>query len=137
MFLGAALSDRATSCSSSSPRGGEELVVRTGCIDHVVNIAVSSACWFPDKAIKAGDFVVLYSKSSTIKDRSLSYGRTVDFFCWGESRPLWHQPNIAAVLAHAPAWDIPGGRAAGASAAAVALPDHDELWRPTLDRPAA
>lgn len=84
---------------------GEFLIMRTGFINEAVNIGVSNTYWFPDKAVKAGDLVVLYSKVGTIKDKPLERGGTVHFFYWGESTALWNRPNTAAVLAHAPVWE--------------------------------
>lgn len=84
---------------------GEFLVMRTGFVNEAVNIGVSNTYWFPDKPVKAGDLVVLYTKSGTIKDKPLERAGTVHFFYWGESAALWNDANTAVVLAHAPVWE--------------------------------
>lgn len=84
---------------------GEFIVMRTGFVDDEVNIGVESAYWFPDKPLKAGDLVVLYSKAGIIKDRPLDSGGNVYFFYWGQSTAVWQSANTAAVLAHAPVWE--------------------------------
>ncbi len=84
---------------------GEFLILRTGFADGQVNIDVSSAYWFPDKSVKAGDLVVLYSKPGTNKDKALDSGNKAHFYYWGESKVLWATPDNAAVLLHAPVWE--------------------------------
>lgn len=84
---------------------GEFIVMRTGFVDDAVNIGVESTYWFPDKSVKAGDLVVLYSKAGTIKDRPLERGGNVHFFYWGQPTAVWRNPNTAAVLVHAPVWE--------------------------------
>lgn len=83
---------------------GDYILMQTGMSDGSVNIAISGTYWFPNKTVKAGDLVVLYSKSGTNKDRDLDEGRKVHFFYWGKSASIWGKPEKAAVLAHAPTW---------------------------------
>ena len=87
---------------------GEFIVMRTGYVDQSINIGVTHTYWFPDKSVKAGDLVVLYSRSGELKEKPLERGGTVHFFYWGANESLWDRPNIAAVLAHAPVWESSG-----------------------------
>lgn len=84
---------------------GDFLVMRTGFVDEVVNIGVTKTYWFPNKSVKAGDLVVLYSKVGKISDKVQENGSTVHFFYWGETTALWNETDVAAVLAHAPVWE--------------------------------
>ncbi|MBL8388572.1 MAG: hypothetical protein JNK17_10180 [Hydrogenophaga sp.] len=83
---------------------GDYILMQTGIADGNVSIAISGTYWFPNKAVKAGDLVVLYSKSGINKDRDLDGGRKAHFFYWGKSAAIWNKPEKAAVLAHAPTW---------------------------------
>ncbi|KQV51335.1 hypothetical protein [Duganella sp. Root336D2] len=84
---------------------GEFIVMRTGFVNDEVNIGVEGTYWFPNKSVKAGDLVVLYSKSGVNKDKPLERGGDVHFFYWGQATAVWRNPNTAAVLAHAPVWE--------------------------------
>lgn len=87
---------------------GEFIVMRTGYVDQAVNIGVTHTFWFPDKLVKAGDLVVLYTKSGDAKDKPREKGGTVRFFYWGLDETLWNRSNMAAVLAHSPVWEACG-----------------------------
>jgi hypothetical protein len=63
-----------------------------------------TAYWFPDKDVKAGDLVVLYSKSGTQSEKKLQSGATAHFFYWGlETPPQW-SAGKGAVLLFADEW---------------------------------
>jgi hypothetical protein len=60
--------------------------------------------WFPDKKVKAGDLVVLYTKdgearSTTNKDLSSSH-----FFYWKLKEAQFGKPQRGIVLLRAPQW---------------------------------
>ncbi len=83
---------------------GEFIVMLTGFVDDAVNIGVEYTYWFPDKPVKAGDLVVLYSRAGTTKEKPLEQGGHVHFFYWGQETAVWRSPNTGVVLAHAPVW---------------------------------
>lgn len=57
------------------------------------------AYWFPDKKVKAGDLIVLYTKGGTASEKPLSGGRTAYFFYWGMKQPIWgSESKNAAVI---------------------------------------
>ena len=58
---------------------------------------VPSAYWFPNKDVKAGDWVVLYSKIGTSSEKK-GEQRTSHFFYWGKSSPLWVSGAIASLV---------------------------------------
>ena len=49
----------------------------------------NAADWFPDKEIKAGDLVVLYSKSGASSEKSIGPGQKSHFFYWNSQSALW------------------------------------------------
>lgn len=61
------------------------------------------AYWFPDRAVKAGDLVVLYTKAGTTGKKDLGEGRTAHFFYWGQETALWG-PNTGAVVLEISDW---------------------------------
>ncbi|KWA42180.1 hypothetical protein WL27_01875 [Burkholderia multivorans] len=62
------------------------------------------AYWFPDKAIKSGDLVVLYTKKGTKSEKALDNGTTVHFFYWGLDAPIWGDDKNVAVLMYSNEW---------------------------------
>ena len=65
-----------------------------------------AAYWFPDKNVKAGDVVVLYSKSGTNSEKKLEDGRVAHFFYWGCKSPMWGEHGWGAVLMQAKNWNF-------------------------------
>ena len=61
--------------------------------------------WFPDKPIKAGDLVVLYSKKGRRSEKKLDNGSTVHFFYWGLEAPIWGDDSKVAVLMQSMEWN--------------------------------
>lgn len=84
---------------------GEYILLRTGLTDGDVNIGVANTFWFPDKAISAGDLVVVYSRAGNTKERKAESGRTIHFFYWDQPNAIWQDREIGVVLAHAPVWE--------------------------------
>jgi hypothetical protein len=59
---------------------------------------VSRAYWFPDKVIKSGDFVVLYTKEGTSSEKSNEQGtQKTYFYYWGSAQPQW-KDHVAALI---------------------------------------
>ena len=87
---------------------GYYLVLCTGYSDGQVNTGITSTYWFPDKEVKAGDLIVLYSKSGTTNEKVLESGSKAHFFYWGQSQSLWSSANRGVVLLHAPDWQGSG-----------------------------
>lgn len=61
--------------------------------------------WFPDKPIKAGDLVVLYSKKGRRSEKKLNNGSTIHFFYWGLEAPIWGDDSKIAVLMQSTEWN--------------------------------
>lgn len=66
--------------------------------DGGVTNAIFSTYWFPDKKIKTGDLIVLYTKSGTSGTKELSNGRLTHFFYWSEDVAKWSTSKRAPVL---------------------------------------
>jgi hypothetical protein len=60
--------------------------------------AIPAAYWFADKTVKAGDFVVLYTKSGKRSEKSNNSGGNSYFFYWGKSAPIWTDDKRAVLL---------------------------------------
>ena len=69
---------------------------RTTTDDAVASGYIPAAYWFPDKKIKAGDLVVLYTKEGTRSEKTGEAGNTY-FYYWGRTEPQW-KGHIAALV---------------------------------------
>lgn len=80
---------------------GAFIMLRAYFDGHNVTNGVSHIYWFPNKVVRRGDLVVLYSKRGvdTERPRKDSPG-TVHFFYWGygDSERLWNDTKHSAVL---------------------------------------
>jgi hypothetical protein len=71
-----------------------------------VSTAIKRLYWFPDKPVKKGDVVVLYSKKGAQSEKLNDDKSTSHFFYWGLSEPSWLEENkAAAVVAHLDDWE--------------------------------
>ena len=82
---------------------GEFLLLQTGFEDGSVNTGIYETFWFPDKQVRAGDYVVLYTKNGTRSEKPFQEA-TSHFFYIGKSEPIWNFRDRSAVLMHAPVW---------------------------------
>lgn len=83
---------------------GDFMLVRTAFEDGHVTTKVMNTFWFPDKAVKGGDIVVVYSKSGSERMKRISDNRRAHFFYWGQESPLWKHTDVAPVLLYAREW---------------------------------
>lgn len=63
-----------------------------------------AAYWFPDKRIKAGDLVILYTKQGKSSKKEISGGHTAYFYYWHRKESLWGTGQKAAVLFRIAEW---------------------------------
>jgi len=54
--------------------------------------------WFPDKKIKSGDKVILYTKSGEESSKENKSGNTSHFFYWDLDITVWNKGEDCAVL---------------------------------------
>ena len=63
------------------------------------------AYWFPDAEIKAGDLVVLYTKSGERSTKPFKVGSgMVHFFYWGQDKAMWGDNGVGAVVLSVEEW---------------------------------
>jgi hypothetical protein len=60
--------------------------------------------WLPNVDVKAGDLVVLYTKSGRRKTKDREENKT-HFVYWGKDEPLWGSPNFGAAVGLFSDWD--------------------------------
>lgn len=80
---------------------GEYVVLRSKATPEGAPISGSKrAYWFPDKRIKAGDLVVLYTRAGKPGQKPLSQGGTAYFYYWSLNEPIWgaDSGNTAVLL---------------------------------------
>ncbi|MBF0450086.1 MAG: hypothetical protein HQK75_05245 [Candidatus Magnetomorum sp.] len=65
---------------------------------------VKNVFWFPDKKVKAGDYIVLFSKAGADREKQLKKGGKAYHFFWGNDSSVWDNNQKAAVLLHADEW---------------------------------
>jgi len=63
---------------------------------------------FAKQVVKAGDKVVLYTKSGTNSTKDLGNGKTEYIFYWGLKNSIWNNEGDAAVLYQVSAWHTVG-----------------------------
>ena len=83
---------------------GDFMLLRTDFAGGHPPTNVTNTLWFPDMLMRAGDIVVVYSKSGSAKQKEISGGRTAHFFYWQQDSTLWDDETVAPVLLHAPEW---------------------------------
>lgn len=66
------------------------------------------AYWFPNKEVKKGDLVVLYTKNGTSSSKELRSGGIAYFYYWKRDSAIWggSPPQSVAVLLEAPHWHV-------------------------------
>lgn len=84
---------------------GQYLFLQTDSNDGLPTTGVKRTFWFPDKTVRKGDLIVLYTRSGTQSEKVLTTGSKAHFFYWGVPVPAWREDGISAVILHAPEWD--------------------------------
>lgn len=62
------------------------------------------AHWFMPKKVKAGDYVILYTKQGNPSESKNNDGSTNHFIYWGMDRTIWNKSNDCAVLFEVNNW---------------------------------
>lgn len=83
---------------------GNYAVFCSGVSDGKATAGHKTAYWFPDEKVKAGDLVVLYTKTGTDSKKKLESGVTAHFFYWGLKNAIWGNSNNTAVLLRVAEW---------------------------------
>jgi hypothetical protein len=86
---------------------GDYVVFHTHIIrPRVVSTRVRQTFWFPDRAVRSGDVIVLYTKKGKTRERENSDGTTSHFFYWNLDEPIWADRDFTAVLVGIEQWEI-------------------------------
>ena len=76
--------------------------------DGKVSNLVRHPYWFPDKDVKAGDTVVLYTKDGRQSEKTNEDGSTSHFFYRRLDRTIWNQSGDCAVVLEVSTWATKG-----------------------------
>lgn len=76
--------------------------------DGQVSNLVRHPYWFPDKRVKAGDLIVLYTKTGAKSQTKNKNGSTSHFFYRGLERTIWNKSGDCAVLLEISTWTTRG-----------------------------
>ncbi|MDR9774322.1 hypothetical protein RJJ65_16950 [Rhizobium hidalgonense] len=101
---GVLASERVVMLANADCDVGEFLLLKSIFSRGEVYPGGASAYWFPDALVKKGDYVVLYTKEGSTKNKVSDSGQTTHFFYWGMSHPQWATKHAAAVLMHVNRW---------------------------------
>lgn len=63
------------------------------------------AYWFPDKPVKKGDFVALYTKLGRNTSFENKASMETHHFFWNMKSQVWNDTGDAAVLINTPQWE--------------------------------
>ena len=86
--------------------GHYQLCDSTYTKDGNVSNKVRHTYWFPDKPVKKGDLVSLWTKDGTNTTTKNDSGTTVHRFYWGLAKAVWNDDGDCAVLQHVPNWQF-------------------------------
>jgi len=77
---------------------GKYIVFDTTYDGDMISNELRHSYWFPDKDVKKGDKVVLYTKKGKDKEKSFEQGFKSHFFYWGLERTVWNKDEDCALL---------------------------------------
>lgn len=84
---------------------GEFLILDTTYNNGKVSNKVRHPYWFPDKKVKKGDLVILYTTEGINHSRDNTVGSTSHFFYWGLGNNVWNNDGDCALLLHVDDWE--------------------------------
>ena len=78
---------------------GTNMVMKTKTLsEKKVSSSIEQTFWFPDKDVKKGDLVVLYTKKGINTESQNDDGTTTHFFYLGLDSPIWNDAEDAVLL---------------------------------------
>lgn len=80
-------------------------IFRTGKSATGITNSVYNTYWFPDRQVRAGDLIVLYTKAGVYSVKRNLDGSDAHFYYWGLSAPLWNG-NFGTVIVSTPEWQV-------------------------------
>ena len=73
--------------------------------ESTVSSITRGTYWFPDKDVKKGDLVVLYTKKGVNTEKKNTDGTTTHFYYWQKEEVLWGVDEDVVLLARLQDWD--------------------------------
>lgn len=70
--------------------------------------------WFPDRKVKKGDWIKVYTKAGTLGTGSNKRGTTTHSFYWGLNESVWNKDGDCAILFQIAEWRPYRARGSGA-----------------------
>lgn len=86
--------------------GKYQLCDTTYTDDDKVSNKLRHTYWFPDKAVKKGDLVSLWTKSGKNTTAKNNSGTTIHRFYWGLGKAVWNNDGDCAVLQQLMTWQL-------------------------------
>jgi hypothetical protein len=74
--------------------------------DGKVSNKLRHTYWFPDKVVKKGDYVVLYTRSGTAGTGTTNMGAPLHRFYWDLQTAVWNDTGDSAVLLELNTWQF-------------------------------
>jgi len=78
--------------------GAYMLADSTYTSENRISNKVRHTFWFPDKKVKKGDFVSLWTQGGTDTTTTNDAGKTVHRFYWGLKQAVWNDDGDCALL---------------------------------------
>ena len=72
--------------------------------DGQVSSLLRHTFWLPDKAVKAGDFIRVYTKAGTSKSVKNTLKTTTHKFYWGLKNAVWNDDGDCAIIHEISNW---------------------------------
>lgn len=72
--------------------------------DGKVSSLLRHMYWLPDKQVKKGDFIYVYTKTGTNNSFANKAGTTTHAFYWGLKTAVWNDAKDCAVLFEIASW---------------------------------
>jgi hypothetical protein len=63
------------------------------------------AYWFDPKKVRAGDLIILYTRTGIPSEKQNPDGTKWHFFFWGLKNTTWNRPGDCAVLVQMTSWE--------------------------------
>lgn len=84
--------------------GKYQLCDTTYTSDGQVSNKLRNTYWFPDRLVKKGDLVSLWTKTGKNTTDKNDSGTPIHRFYWNLAKPVWNNDGDCAVLQHVPSW---------------------------------
>jgi hypothetical protein len=84
--------------------GGYAIFVSRDLGEGKVSSNIKLTYWFPDKSIKSGDLVVLYSKSRLNSEKLNQDGTTTHFYYWEQAKAVFDTEESCAIVVEIKEW---------------------------------